>query len=250
MVQGKINRGKHTDHQARCHSIWTKQWPLPPSPIFYRPDALPAAQPTVSKHWKQLSIWIREKMLEFSLTVLPAPSPYLNSTASKMDTVSTSVLKMQKIDGCVVRVGCLCIRALRASTQGICIGVYVTAWTDHYVVLLLSSVTWWIASLQITGGHSSEWTLNAASVVVYSLMFKMLSSHQDWHSWTGVATRTCYLGNSFLPGCKSVYNCAAKWCKHLICSTYWVAVNAFPMRGCLVTLKKLHTHSSSPNWFQ
>jgi len=26
-------------------------------PIFYRPDALPAAQPTVSKHWRQLSVY-------------------------------------------------------------------------------------------------------------------------------------------------------------------------------------------------
>jgi len=53
MVQGKINRGRHTDHPAGRHSIWTKQCPPPPSPIFYRPDALPTAQPTVSEHWRQ-----------------------------------------------------------------------------------------------------------------------------------------------------------------------------------------------------
>ena len=50
----KINRGRHTDHSAGHHSIWTNQCPPPPSPhIFYRPDALPAAQPTASKHWRQ-----------------------------------------------------------------------------------------------------------------------------------------------------------------------------------------------------
>jgi len=49
MVQGKFNRGRHIDHPAGC------QCPPPPSPIFYRPDALPAAQPTVSKHWRQLA---------------------------------------------------------------------------------------------------------------------------------------------------------------------------------------------------
>jgi len=32
MVQGKINRGKHTDHPAGCHSIRTNQCPPPPSP--------------------------------------------------------------------------------------------------------------------------------------------------------------------------------------------------------------------------
>jgi len=54
MVQGKINRGRHTDHPAGRHSIRTNQCRPPPSPIFYRPDALPAAQPMVSKHWRQL----------------------------------------------------------------------------------------------------------------------------------------------------------------------------------------------------
>ena len=54
IMQGKINRGRHTDHSAGRHSIRTNQCPPPPSPhIFYRPDALPAAQPTASKHWRQ-----------------------------------------------------------------------------------------------------------------------------------------------------------------------------------------------------
>jgi len=52
-MQGKINRCRHTDNPAGRHSIRTNQRPPPPSPIFYRPDALPAAQPTVSKHWRQ-----------------------------------------------------------------------------------------------------------------------------------------------------------------------------------------------------
>jgi len=65
------------------HSIQTNQCPPPPSPhIFYGPDALPAAQPTVSKHWGQLAHLIREKTLEFSSMVLPAPSPYLQHTFS------------------------------------------------------------------------------------------------------------------------------------------------------------------------
>jgi len=33
-VQGKINRGRHTDHLAGCRSIWPNQCPLPPSPHF------------------------------------------------------------------------------------------------------------------------------------------------------------------------------------------------------------------------
>ena len=34
VVQGKINRGRHTDHPAGRHSIQTKQCLPPPSPIF------------------------------------------------------------------------------------------------------------------------------------------------------------------------------------------------------------------------
>jgi len=49
------NTGRHTNHPAGRHSIRTYQCPPPPSPhIFYRPDALPATQPTVSKHWRLL----------------------------------------------------------------------------------------------------------------------------------------------------------------------------------------------------
>jgi len=48
MVQGEINRGRHTNHPAGHQSIRTNRCPPPPSPIFYRPDAFPAAQPTVS----------------------------------------------------------------------------------------------------------------------------------------------------------------------------------------------------------
>jgi len=59
MVQWEINRGRHTDHPAGRHAIQTNQCPPPPLPhIFYGPDALPATQPTVSKHWRHLSLII------------------------------------------------------------------------------------------------------------------------------------------------------------------------------------------------
>jgi len=38
------------NHLARRHSIRTNQCPPPPSPFFYKLDAVSAAQPTVSKH--------------------------------------------------------------------------------------------------------------------------------------------------------------------------------------------------------
>ena len=65
MVQEKINRGRHTDNPAGHHSIRTNQCPPPPSSHFYRPDALPAIQPTVSKHWRQLGQWYLQLCLAF-----------------------------------------------------------------------------------------------------------------------------------------------------------------------------------------
>ena len=46
MVQGKINRGRHTDYLAGRHSIRTNQCQPPPSPIFFtgRMPFLPSSQ--------------------------------------------------------------------------------------------------------------------------------------------------------------------------------------------------------------
>jgi len=46
-VQGKINRGRHTDHLAGRHSIWNNQCPSPPSPIFLQAEC-PSCSPTNS----------------------------------------------------------------------------------------------------------------------------------------------------------------------------------------------------------
>jgi len=68
-AQEKINRGRHTDHPAGRHSIRTNQCPPPPSPhIFYRLDALPAAQPTVSKHWRHVVIATKPKSTQHCTT--------------------------------------------------------------------------------------------------------------------------------------------------------------------------------------
>ena len=47
MVQGKINRGRHTDHLDGRHSIRTNQCPLPPSPHFLQAGC-PCCRPTNS----------------------------------------------------------------------------------------------------------------------------------------------------------------------------------------------------------
>jgi len=80
----KINRGRHTDHLAGCHCIRTKQCP-PPSPHFFTGQMLflPPSQQCQSTEGNY-RIRIREKTLEFSSTVLPAPSPYLVTNCSEI----------------------------------------------------------------------------------------------------------------------------------------------------------------------
>ena len=47
MVQGKINRGRHTDHPAGRHSFRTNQCPPPPFPYFLQPGC-PSCRPANS----------------------------------------------------------------------------------------------------------------------------------------------------------------------------------------------------------
>jgi len=47
MVQGKVNRGRHTDHPAGRHSIRTNQCLPPPSPCFLQAGC-PSCRPTNS----------------------------------------------------------------------------------------------------------------------------------------------------------------------------------------------------------
>jgi len=54
MVQGEINRGRNTDLGATPSGLTSAHLHHLPH-IFYGPDALPAAQSTVSKHWRQLA---------------------------------------------------------------------------------------------------------------------------------------------------------------------------------------------------
>jgi len=57
-------------HMQICTSHQTITTPAPHHSIFYRPDALPATQPTVSKHWRPktgirhtLKIWLTQKVI-------------------------------------------------------------------------------------------------------------------------------------------------------------------------------------------
>jgi len=72
MMQGEINRGRHTDHLAGCHSIRTNQCPPPPSPIFFT-GRMPFLSPNqLSKYWRQLAQQGNKKVV---LLRYPKPTP-------------------------------------------------------------------------------------------------------------------------------------------------------------------------------
>ena len=56
------------DHMQVCTSLQTDNHTSTPPLCFFRPDALPATQPTVSKHWRQ----IREHSVVFILWIVPS----------------------------------------------------------------------------------------------------------------------------------------------------------------------------------
>ena len=57
--------------------------PAPHHSVFYRPDALPAAQPTASKHWRQIaSVWTKIN------------KQHVDKSVHKYDIQNTSRLKI------------------------------------------------------------------------------------------------------------------------------------------------------------
>ena len=49
--------------------------PAPHHSVFYRPDAVPAAQPTVSKHWRKKTEYSRLQVIATSLTAMGTHTP-------------------------------------------------------------------------------------------------------------------------------------------------------------------------------
>ena len=76
MVQGKIDRGRHTDHPDGRHSIWTSNQPTSIIPHFLQARC-PSCRPTNSvKAPKATSAFGLGRRCQRTLTVLPALSPY------------------------------------------------------------------------------------------------------------------------------------------------------------------------------
>ena len=61
-------------HMQVCISLQTDNHASTPV-VFYRPDALPATQPTASKHWRRVSVVNAEKVKIFSIQSLAVIIP-------------------------------------------------------------------------------------------------------------------------------------------------------------------------------
>ena len=61
--------------------------PAPHHSVFYRPDALPAAQPTASKHWKHIVIYLQHlNKQQFDITLYSLKLQLLRNSAVICDT--------------------------------------------------------------------------------------------------------------------------------------------------------------------
>jgi len=87
MMQGEINRGRHTNHPAGRHSIRTNQCPHPPSPIFLQARC-PSCRPTNSvKAVKAISYSQHTSVIRFStnyvLLIMPLSVIYIVSQKTR-----------------------------------------------------------------------------------------------------------------------------------------------------------------------
>jgi len=97
MVQGKINRGRHTDHLAGCHSIRTKQCPPPPFSHFSQAGC-PSCHPTNSvKAEKQPQPKIYETTKDKSILGVKAYPDFQNIMAGKKHKNSKNVKNGGKV---------------------------------------------------------------------------------------------------------------------------------------------------------
>ena len=90
-------KGRSTE--AETSTIWLGATPsgltsahLHHPPIFYRPDALPAAQPTVSKHWRQS---FRHTDRQIIQTALSADPCRLQSVCIRKNNVQLSLQSLK-----------------------------------------------------------------------------------------------------------------------------------------------------------
>ena len=81
--------------------------PVPHHSVFYRPDALPAAQPTASKHWRLIITVIDQKFWTWLIW------------GSLVQSVHTRLTESTVIE-CIVFVVCWCIHCWLFQVQWIC----------------------------------------------------------------------------------------------------------------------------------
>ena len=138
---GAISRAKLQSNHHHLHT----------NPVFFRPDALPVAQPTVSKHWRESSnITSTMAMLHqfphaFCITVM-----FCHPTAIPQNLSMTAVNNL--------------FTAVLLNSQSLCYSLVLTNKRPelhskmHVTVQEFNSITWcWTLGYAVSQGHSWKW---------------------------------------------------------------------------------------------
>ena len=67
--------------------------PAPHHSFFCRPDALPAAQPTASKHWRQCTNWSIYNLMTFAVSVFQATSEHTHAQSQMLRQIRVPVVQ-------------------------------------------------------------------------------------------------------------------------------------------------------------
>ena len=74
--------------------------PAPHHSVFYRLDALPATQPTVSKHWRHASFWAHIKMASLIISYIELSSSYSHQSQPTITPIKNIATKQATLVRC------------------------------------------------------------------------------------------------------------------------------------------------------
>jgi len=117
-------------HMQICTSLQTITMPAPHHSVFYRPDALPAAQPTVSKHWSPFPDTVHQNHNCGHLPAVPTLCPrglFSGEGAGVWGKCPIRGCLDMCVNGCKIRY-CHMIDSLLAATPRLWYCMYAMCW--------------------------------------------------------------------------------------------------------------------------
>jgi len=141
MMQGKINRGRHTDQRAGSHSIRTNQCPPPPSSPYFLQAGCPSCRPTNSIKalkitWKMaVKMKVSRRCYRFSILLLRVNQVCQTLKTAGCPSLWASVkARFKALSPCYMEQGCKIVLLL------LVVALYITSNIAALIVYRMVSI--------------------------------------------------------------------------------------------------------------